>query len=110
MRMEFSVKGSSGNEYTVVLARSGDKLSTSCTCSAGQNKQHCKHRISLLEGDLSNVVGDTSRVNLSQLSELVRGTDVERAIAEMRSAEKSQLAAQIHLKQVKKALDRVMHK
>jgi hypothetical protein len=41
---------------------------------------------------------------------LVRGTDVETAIEEMRPAEKAALAAQAHLKKVKKALDRVLHK
>ena len=108
--MEFLVKGSSDNEYIVVLSRSENKLFTSCTCSAGQNKQHCKHRINLLEGKLDNVIRSDSNADKKQLLELVGGTDVEVAIAEMRSAEKSHLEAQAHLKRVKKALDRVLHK
>lgn len=108
--MEFLVQGSSENQYVVVLSRKENRLFTSCNCSAGQNKQHCKHRISLLEGNLDNVIRCDSDVDQLQLLELVRGTDVEVAITEMRSAEKSHLAAQAHLKQVKKALDRVLNK
>ena len=49
---------SSGEHYAVTFTREGTNLRTSCTCPAGQKGIHCKHRLSLLAGDLSSIVGE----------------------------------------------------
>lgn len=99
----------SGERYAVTFTREGDNLRTSCTCQAGQKGIHCKHRLSLLAGDLSSVVGEVPADIGSKICALLIGSDVEKVLEQLRNAEAGFAAAQAEVKRVKKALDRVMH-
>ena len=98
-----------GEHYAVTFTREGTNLRTSCTCPAGQKGIHCKHRLSLLAGDLSSIVGEVPADIGAQLAALLPGSDVERVLEQLRVAEAGVTAAQAEVKRVKKALDRVMH-
>jgi SWIM zinc finger len=109
MMLELLVEGSTGDHYTVTFTREDDNLRASCTCQAGQNRIHCKHRLSLLAGDVSNVAGDLPKDIGTKITALLAGSDIEQALEKLRIAEASVSAAQAEFKRVKKALDRVMH-
>jgi VWFA-related protein len=70
---EFLVQGSSLEPYEVVFKKRADaNLSAYCTCMAGLNGSHCKHRINILKGVTKDVVQDISdfqEINLNQLSD-----------------------------------------
>jgi hypothetical protein len=51
------VKSSSSSDiYQVTLKNENGLVSLNCTCQAGIYRMICKHRTSLLEGDVSNLV------------------------------------------------------
>jgi hypothetical protein len=75
MQLSFRVKGSAPEPYEVTFTRSGNNLTTTCTCPAGKNGQYCKHRFGLMEGDLSALVS-TNTGDIPKLHELILGTDV----------------------------------
>lgn len=107
--LEFLVEGSTGDHYTVTFNRDGTNLHTSCSCQAGQKSVHCKHRLSLLAGDISNVVSPVPEDIKAQLATILSGSDVAQALENLHIAEAAVTAAQAEVKRVKKALDRVMH-
>ena len=65
-RMQFLVQGSSAEPYEVTFVQAGKELSASCTCQAGQNGLHCKHRLNILEG--SQYDHDTDVIIIKQLT------------------------------------------
>lgn len=68
-KISFLVQGSNIEPYKVTFYKGSDKnLYAVCTCDAGRNGQHCKHRISLLLGDTENVVSN----NLSDVDVISR--------------------------------------
>jgi hypothetical protein len=78
--LEYQIQGSTAERYVVRFWREGANLHSSCTCQAGHRGLSCKHRISLLQGDVTDLL-DSSPSKFSQLSGLVNGSDVAQAIA-----------------------------
>ncbi len=78
MKLTFLIKGSAPEPYAVTFGRTGNNLTTSCTCPAGKNGQYCKHRFNLMEGDLSALVSKNTG-DIAKLHELILGTDVAEA-------------------------------
>lgn len=103
------MNGSNGNEYEVRFEREGDMLHTSCTCPAGQNRTHCKHRLELMDGDLGRIVTTEHGALREQIAKMLHGTNVEQALRDLQEAENFEKAAMARFKQAKKALDRAMH-
>lgn len=108
--IEVHINGSTGTPYVVTFLRIGNSLKTTCSCIAGENRRHCKHRLSLFSGDLSSVSGVHPSDLIDQIFEMLKGTDVEAALQELFSAEAQMKAATDRSKRAKKFLDRVMHK
>ena len=72
------VKGSASIPYTVCFWREGSNVSSSCTCPAGRFSAVCKHRLALLHGDVTRLVGgDLDPVHA--LHRLLVGSDVGEA-------------------------------
>ena len=59
MRYEFSIKGSEGDLYTVLLKEDSGVFNLTCDCAAGSYGKKCKHKTSVIE-DISN--GNLSEV------------------------------------------------
>ena len=81
--LDFQVPSSStGEVYEVVLSRTDNNLTMTCTCPAGTKGMHCKHRLSILLCDFSDVEsGDTDREG--DIKEMLSGSDVEAAWEEV---------------------------
>lgn len=105
-RFDFAVMGSQGDEYRVAFeVREGGATAT-CTCPAGGNRVWCKHRTSLLGGDVSRLMGG-EQADLAALRDALRGTDLETAHARTLQAEAAVVAAKRDLEAAKRALARV---
>jgi hypothetical protein len=57
MEKGIKIRSSSSDEiYKVVFKIENDLISINCNCNAGLAKMICKHRLNLLEGDITAVV------------------------------------------------------
>lgn len=107
--LEFLVKGSTGNEYKVRFERVGENINGYCSCPAGENGMYCKHRFSLMDGVVDDLISENTN-DVERLKELMAGTDVEKVYIEVLAvqAEYNQLDAR--LKALKRALAQSMRR
>lgn len=83
-RIEFFIQGSASEPYRVSFWRVGDNVKSSCTCQAGKNGLACKHRLSLLDGDVTNLVS-SSFDSFTKLQRMLEGSDVGAALRAVNS-------------------------
>lgn len=86
VRYAFKVQGSEKNPYDVIFELNAGTLHITCTCKAGKNYMHCKHRIRILKGLIENVVSP----NLNEIQiihGMVQGTVIHNTILEIESSE-----------------------
>lgn len=83
--INFMVKGSAEDPYEVTFLKNDDKLLVFCTCPAGENRRHCKHRVAIMNGSGSNIVSDNS-ADIATVQAWLAGTDVETALRELNAA------------------------
>lgn len=101
----FLVQGSAEEPYKVTFRKKGNNLSAYCTCPAGENGQHCKHRINILCGITDGIVSENeAKVKIVTL--WLPGTDVEVALNAVIDAEKKYERAKQGLSAAKKRLAR----
>lgn len=106
-KVVFLVQGSAPIPYEVVFAKEGKNLTASCSCPAGQNGQYCKHRFAILDGRIEGIVSaNVDRVKA--VASWLSGTDVERALSEVKEAELRAAEANEELSRLKKKLARAM--
>jgi len=104
----FLVQGSALEPYEVKFIKDGNKFTALCTCPAGQNGLHCKHRIGILTGSTQGIVSD----NINQLETVISwlpGSDIEAVLNDVLEAEKVFEESKKILQRLKKKLARVMH-
>ena len=107
MEISFEVQGSAEYPYTVSFQKIGAKLSTECSCPAGENGMHCKHRIRILNGMRDGIVsGNESDVDT--VASWLPGTYLGETLQALSIAEEQFEAAQNELKRIKKQLDRAL--
>jgi hypothetical protein len=75
----FYVQGSATEPYKVTFRRKGNNISAQCTCQAGENGLHCKHRVGILGGSRDGIVsGNEEEVKV--VMSWLPGTIIEAAI------------------------------
>jgi len=106
--IEFLIQGSAEEPYRVTFVRKGRaNISADCTCPAGENGQYCKHRFWIMAGRTDAIVsGNIAEVET--VAAWLPGSDIERAIQEVRSAEDRLETAKRDLSSAKRALARAM--
>jgi uncharacterized Zn finger protein len=104
----FNVQGSGLEPYCVrFLKRTKESMSAYCSCPAGQNGQHCKHRFSILDGSSKNIVSENvEQVGIVQ--SWLQGTDVQVALDEMRRLENEERGIKAELSRAKKVVAKAM--
>lgn len=106
MKIHFKVASSSGPDlYDVVAEASAQRLSMRCNCVAGSLAQTCKHRLSLLAGDVTAVVTVVNG-RAEDLAAFRGDTPIGRRLAEIAALEAEQEAIKRRIKAAKKALGR----
>jgi hypothetical protein len=78
-RIDFLVQGSAPEPYQTSFWRVGNNVKSSCTCPAGKNGLACKHRLSLLDGDVTNLVSSSAE-SFRMLQRMLEGSDVGAAL------------------------------
>lgn len=107
--LEVRIEGSTGIPYDVSFVRNLNNLKISCSCAAGKNMIHCKHRLALFAGDITQVLGEVQLDLAQKIEVILGGTDVETALKALLEAEFDAKQANKLVKLAKKNLDRVMH-
>jgi uncharacterized Zn finger protein len=108
MRREFVVQGSAPEPYHVTFEKEGNRFNAYCTCPAGQNGMHCKHRLNILKGSAKKILSD----NHSDVEEVVSWlpeTDLEKAINQLERLEKEAAKIKKQLSIAKKQLAQSMY-
>jgi uncharacterized Zn finger protein len=104
----FSVKSGSTDEiYEVRASRNGSDLKITCTCRAGISGTYCKHRFSLLSGEVTDLLSG-NHDDIEALKLLLSGTDVEQCINLVVKAEAELEIAKSKLSIEKKKLGKAM--
>ena len=88
--METSIKigSSSSNEiYTVLFKIENGLISINCNCRAGLVKTLCKHRLNLIEGDISAMVDKTEETALTEILRKIDKTKISDLYTELNEIE-----------------------
>ncbi len=83
--INFMVKGSADDPYEVTFLKNEDRLLVLCTCPAGENRRHCKHRVAIMNGSSENIVSGNAD-EISTVQAWMAGTEVETALRELNQA------------------------
>jgi uncharacterized Zn finger protein len=102
------VKGSSADPYKLIFIKDGESLTALCDCPAGSFGNVCKHRVAILDGDADAVLEEDA-AKVAKVVEWLAGTDVEKALADMRAAESDTEASKPARAAAKKTLARAMN-
>ena len=105
--LEFVVLGSRGDAYVVTAVRDGPAIAIACSCRAGEMNQLCRHRLSLLDGDVSDL-DSGNEADVETLRRWLPGTQTGVAVDALATAESTFEAAKRELAARKKALARVL--
>lgn len=108
MHLTFLVAGSAAEPCRVEFLKDGDRLTALCTCQAGQKRQACKHRLSLMAGYATGLAVENADGVLA-LTDLLPGTELHAAYQRVVEAERAAAAADKAVSLAKKELSRVMH-
>lgn len=103
----FYVKGSAPEPYRVIFTKTGDNLSTDCSCAAGAIGVACKHRIKILSNNPDGII-DLNMDDFNQVQKWLPGSDVDKAIQEIKKAEREYRTAKTNLSLAKKLLNKVL--
>lgn len=67
----------SGDKYLIEACRDGRNATITCSCQAGQHRQHCKHWFALMDGDVTGLLSDNTR-DVELLQVIKAGTDIDK--------------------------------
>jgi len=108
-RVEFLVEGSQGDRYALAFEVNGTHANAFCTCQAGANGLFCKHRVGVMDGEVSYLLsGNTA--DIVRLKDLLSGTDLETAYNRFLEAEATWTVAKKELDVAKKGLAKAMYR
>lgn len=71
--------------YEVSFWRNDRNLTTSCACEAGKKGTYCKHRLALIEADVTSLVSSNIE-DIGRLQQMIMDTDVAEAYGPVRKA------------------------
>lgn len=107
MKEEFEVRSSDGiSVYIVEFSLETSKLQVFCGCPAGVLGKWCKHKMQLISGDFSEVLGSTQVAGIDEVKNWVRNSEFPRLLVEMKLADEEMQAAKTRLDIVKKILEK----
>lgn len=110
MKKEFEVMSSDGvSTYVVEFSLESGKLHVYCSCPAGVLGKWCKHKMWLISGDVSGVVG-SGATDIVEVQGWIRNSEFPRLLGEIKLAENEMQAAKIKMDNVKKALEKAAQK
>ena len=110
MKKEFEVRSSDGvTTYAVKFSLESGKLHVYCSCPAGVLGKWCKHKMRLISGDVSGVLG-SGTADFVEVRNWVRNSELPRLLDEMKLAEDEMHAAKTKMDNLKRALEKAAQK
>lgn len=111
MKRELVVGSSDGvTTYVVEFSLESGKLSIYCGCPAGILGKWCKHKMKLVSGDVSGVLGTSGEDDFVEVQNWVGKSEFPRLLDEMKLAEVEMQTAKTKVDNVKKALEKAAQK
>ena len=111
MKKEFEVRSSDGvATYVVEFSLELGKLHVYCGCPAGMLGKWCKHKMRLISGDVSGVLGTSGTADFVEVQNWVGKSGFPRLLDEMKSAENEMQEAKTRMENLKKALEKAAQK
>ena len=108
MKKEFEVLSSDGvTTYVVEFLLESGKLHVYCGCPAGMLGKWCKHKMRLISGDVSGVLGVADFV---EVHNWLRNSEFPQLLDEMKLAEGEMQVAKTKMDNLKKALEKAAKK
>ena len=105
--IKFLVQGWAAEPYNVTFQKEGNNLNAYCDCQAGVNGQHCKHRIDILLGSVSDIVSHNTS-DVASVVNWLKGSDLEKAMNVVYEVETEISQLKIKLTQANKSLVKAM--
>lgn len=110
MKKEFEVMSSDGvTTYAVEFSLESGKLHVYCGCPAGILGKWCKHKMRLISGDVSGVLG-SGAADMVEVLGWIKNSEFPRLLGEIKLAENEMQAAKTKMDNVKKALEKAAQK
>lgn len=111
MKNEFEVRSSDGvTTYVVEFLLESSQLHVYCSCPAGLLGKWCKHKMWLISGDISEVIGTPGMGDFDAVRNWLRNSELPRLLDEMRLAENKMHAVKAKLDNLKRALEKAVQK
>lgn len=111
MKKEFEVQSSDGvASYVVEFSLESGKLHVYCGCPAGILGKWCKHKMRLVSGDVTGVLGVSEAAGMTEVLGWIRNSEFPRLLDEMKSAEDEMQAAKTKMDNAKKSLEKAAKK
>jgi hypothetical protein len=107
-KIEFKVQGSEPEPYTVTFINDGNVINALCTCQAGQNGMHCKHRVKILSG-ISEKIVSKNKKDIETVLSWLPCTRIESAVKAFKTAEKNFEEAKKALSITKNELTKIFY-
>lgn len=106
--LKFDISSSDGTgTYTVTIEGQPGSVKMFCTCAAGEKGTSCKHRVNLLDGDYSAIQSNNAD-ELKVLSSWMAGSNLDRSLTVLESAEKELEKAKRQVSAAKKQVGLAM--
>lgn len=108
MQYDLPVKSSDGvTTYTVQFGFEAEKLSVFCSCLSGVHGKFCRHKIGLLNGDRSLLVGDDSGGVFNEIQARVKLTGWPTLLTELNDADEKYRIVQAVAVKNKKTFEKI---
>lgn len=104
----FLIQGSAVEPYQTSFYKQGSKVTAFCTCPAGVNGKHCKHRLRILAGQATKDIISKNESDVATVAKWIKGSDLERAINDLAAAEKEIAALKNKTTDLKKEIVKVL--
>ncbi|MCE9970854.1 hypothetical protein LZ620_17890 [Aeromonas salmonicida] len=101
MHYKFSIKGSEGDLYTVLLKEEAGVFNLTCDCTAGSYGKKCKHKTSVIEDILNGHISDVSQSDFM-------GSELYSHYIALKESEAELELAKKNVKRMTARLERVM--
>lgn len=107
MKKEFEVLSSDGvTTYILEFSDDTQKLYVYCNCPAGKLGKWCKHKLKLISGDDSMLVGSSKLADFIEVRNLIKNTKFQQLLDTLKVAEEEIQLAKAKMNKAKKALEK----
>ena len=106
-QINLKVSGSSPVPYKLTVVQNDTKVSITCGCKAASFGQLCKHRLALLAGDMTNIIG--TKEDILRALEWIKNSNIAELYQEYSAAHSQYVSVQESMEQAKRQLNSALN-